>query len=168
MFVEIISRKRIPDIFSLSREESWDLVHRKCQEAGYSFHLSTLITYLLNDCPTASSALDLFGLEKTLPNPLPQHHNVPDTSVLDTNAATELAPVPVSQPCVVCRSRVEADLALLVCQHRLCPVCLHGAVAQQGLLCPKCKQTTVLRDIEVRTDLPEKIKKYVVGLLGRP
>lgn len=168
MFVEIIARKRIPYILSLSRDESSALVQRKCQEAGYSFYLSSIITYLLHDCPTASSALDLFGLEKTLPNPLPQYHSALDTSVLATNAAAELAPAPVSQPCVVCSSRVEADLALLVCQHRLCPVCLHGAVAQQGLLCPKCMQTTMLRDIEVRTDLPEKIKKYVVGLLRRP
>lgn len=160
LFVEIVARKRIPYIFSLSKEESSALVQRKCQETGYSSHLSNLITYLLHDCLNASGALDLFGLEKTLPNPLPQHH-----SVLEASEVTELAPV--SQPCVVCRSRVEADLALLVCPHRLCSICLHGAVTQQGLLCPKCKQVTVLRDIEGRTDLSVKIQKYVVGLLRR-
>ena len=157
--LELVARRRLPDFCSLSTEEKSALVARKCSEAGYSPHLTDLITYLLHRCTVASSAIDLFSLEKTLPNSPPTYHRTADTYDLTD-------PTPVSQPCALCQRVVEADFSLLTCEHRLCPVCLHGAVSKQGILCPKCRRVTKLEEVEGRAGLSEKVRMYAVRLLS--
>lgn len=156
--LELVSRRRFPRFSTLTTGEQTELVARKCSEAGYSSYLAGLVTYLL-ECTTASSALDYFSLEKTLPSSLPTHHKA--------NSEDFTKDTPVSQPCLVCQRVVEADFALLICEHRLCSLCLHGAVSKQALLCPKCRRITQLADIEGRSGLAEKVKTYVVRLLRR-